>query len=97
LKLGLHISDFTLPGGPPELVLRGHCEAVGRNCGEIEKTVLYNFDVREKGERAGQIVEDLRRLAGLGAQAAVGSAVRVSGPTTLEVIGEEVIPAIAGI
>jgi F420-dependent oxidoreductase-like protein len=78
-------------------VLRGHCEAVGRDYNEIEKTVLYNFDVGEKGERAGQIVEDLHKLAGLGAQVAIGSAVRVSDLTTLEVIGNEVVPAIAGI
>lgn len=76
-------------------VLRGHCEAVGRNYDEIEKTVLYNFDVGENGERAGQVVEDLHHLAELGAQVAVGSAVRVSDPTTLEVIGDKVVPAIA--
>jgi F420-dependent oxidoreductase-like protein len=76
-------------------VLRGHCEAVGRNYDEIEKTVGYNFDVGKKGERAGQIVEDLHRLAGLGAQVVVGSAVRVSDLKPLEIIGNEVIPAIA--
>ncbi|HTT90554.1 MAG TPA: LLM class F420-dependent oxidoreductase [Acidimicrobiales bacterium] len=76
-------------------VLRGHCEAVGRNYDDIEKTVIYNFDVGDKGERAGRIVEDLHNLAALGIQAAVGSAVRVSDLTPLEVIGKEVIPAIA--
>ena len=78
-------------------VLRAHCEAEGRNYDDIEKTVIYNFDVGEKGERAGQIVEDLQTLAGLGAQVAIGSAIRVSDPTVLEIIGKEVIPAIADI
>lgn len=78
-------------------VLRGHCEAVGRNYDEVEKTVLYNFDVGEKGQRAGQIVEDLHNLASLGVQVAVGSAARVSDLAPLEVIGKEVIPAIANI
>ena len=78
-------------------VLRQHCEDVGRNYDEIEKTVLYNFDVGEKGERAGQIVEDLHQLGELGAQAAIGSAPRVSDPAVLEIIGKEVIPAIADI
>jgi F420-dependent oxidoreductase-like protein len=78
-------------------ILRQHCEDVGRNYDEIEKTVLYNFDVGEKGERAGQIVEDLHQLADLGAQAAIGSAPRVSDPAVLEIIGKEVIPAIADI
>ena len=76
-------------------VLRSHCEAEGRNYDEIEKTVLYNFDVGEKGERTGQIVEDLQGLAALGFQAAMGQAVRVSELTPLEVIGKEVIPAIS--
>jgi F420-dependent oxidoreductase-like protein len=78
-------------------VLRGHCEAVGRNYDEIEKTVLYNFDVGEKGERAGQIVDDLHALSELGAQVAIGSAARISDLNVLEVIGKQVIPAIAGL
>jgi F420-dependent oxidoreductase-like protein len=78
-------------------VLRGHCEAVGRNYDEIEKTVLYNFDVGQKGERAGQIVDDLHQLSELGARVAIGSAPRVSDPGVLETIGKKVIPAIAGI
>ena len=77
-------------------VLRGHCEAVGRDYDEIEKTVLYNFDVGEKGERAGQIVEDLHQLSELGAQVAMGSAARVSDPSVLETIGKKVVPVIAG-
>jgi len=78
-------------------VLRGHCEAVGRNYDEIEKTVLYNFDVGEKGERAGQIVDDLHALSELGAQVAIGSAAKISDLNVLEVIGKQVIPAIAGL
>ncbi|MGH9105786.1 MAG: LLM class F420-dependent oxidoreductase [Acidimicrobiales bacterium] len=76
-------------------VLRGHCESEGRPYDEIEKTVLYNFDVGEKGERAGQVVEDLHRLASLGAQAAHGSVARVAELSPLEVIGHEVVPAVA--
>ncbi len=78
-------------------ILRQHCDDVGRNYDEIEKTVMYNFDVGEKGERAGRIVEDLHQLAELGAQTAIGSAPRVSDPTVLELIGKEVIPAITDI
>src|SRR5689334_18751843 len=32
-------------------VLKAHCETVGRDYQEIEKTVLFNFDLGEKGER----------------------------------------------
>ncbi|HBV94695.1 MAG TPA: LLM class F420-dependent oxidoreductase, partial [Chloroflexi bacterium] len=41
-------------------VLRQHCEAEGRDYDEIEKTVLFNFDVGERGEKVGEIVQQLR-------------------------------------
>lgn len=78
-------------------VLRAHCEAEGRPYNEIEKGVILTFDVGEKGERAGQLVEELQSYAALGVQAAVGTVPRVSELTPLEVIGKEVIPAIADI
>jgi F420-dependent oxidoreductase-like protein len=76
-------------------VLRRHCEAEGRDYDSIEKTVLYNFDVGERGERAGQIVEDLRTLQRRGFQVAHGRVVDVWRITPLEVIGREVLPAVA--
>ncbi|HMK96498.1 MAG TPA: LLM class F420-dependent oxidoreductase [Acidimicrobiales bacterium] len=76
-------------------VLRAHCEAEGRPYDDVEKTVLYNFDVGERGERVGQILEELRSLATLGVQVAHGRVARVSELTPLEVIGKEVVPAIA--
>jgi F420-dependent oxidoreductase-like protein len=76
-------------------VLRRHCEAEGRDYDSIEKTVLYNFDVGERGERAGQIVEDLRALHRRGFQVAHGRVVDVWRITPLEVIGREVLPAVA--
>ncbi|HET9060841.1 MAG TPA: LLM class F420-dependent oxidoreductase [Acidimicrobiales bacterium] len=73
-------------------VLRAHCEAEGRDYDEIEKTVLYNFDIGPDGERAGQVVEDLGRLAALGATAAVGSVPNVHDIRPLELIGEKLLP-----
>jgi F420-dependent oxidoreductase-like protein len=76
-------------------VLREHCEAEGRPYEQIEKTVTYAFDVGEHGERASQIVDDLSRLAELGIDVAHGAVARVFERRQLEVIGNEVIPAIA--
>jgi F420-dependent oxidoreductase-like protein len=76
-------------------VLRRHCEAEGRDYDDIEKTVLYNFDVGEGGERAGQIVEELRDLHRRGFQVAHGRVKDVWRITPLEVIGREVLPAVA--
>jgi alkanesulfonate monooxygenase SsuD/methylene tetrahydromethanopterin reductase-like flavin-dependent oxidoreductase (luciferase family) len=76
-------------------VLRGHCEAVGRDYDEIEKTVYFIYDVGEKGEKAAQVVDQLGALAGMGFQAAIGQVRNVWDVTPLEVIGSKVIPAVA--
>jgi F420-dependent oxidoreductase-like protein len=76
-------------------VLRGHCEAVGRDYEEIEKTVYFIYDVGEKGEKAAQVVDQLGGLAEMGFQAAIGQVRNVWDVTPLEVIGSEVIPAVA--
>jgi F420-dependent oxidoreductase-like protein len=76
-------------------VLRAHCEAEGRPYEDVEKTSGYTFDIGEKGERVDQVVEDLRNLAALGVQVAHGRVQRVWELAPLEVIGKEVIPAIA--
>jgi F420-dependent oxidoreductase-like protein len=76
-------------------VLRAHCETEGRSYDEIEKGVITRFDVGENGERAGELVEELQNYAALGVEAVSGTLARVSDLTSLEVIGKEVIPAVA--
>ena len=74
-----------------------HCVTEGRSYDEIEKGVILRFDVGERGERAGELVEELQKSAALGVQAVSGTLARVSELTPLEVIGKDVIPAIADI
>ncbi len=76
-------------------VLREHCEREGRNYDDIEKTVLYNFDAGENGERAADLVEPLREFAALGFTEVHGSLRGVSRIAPIEAIGREVIPAVA--
>jgi F420-dependent oxidoreductase-like protein len=78
-------------------VLRAHCEAVGRDYDEIEKTVLYRFDVGAHGERVQQVIDELASLAELGFGTAIGGVEGVWSLTPLELIGSEVIPAVAGL
>jgi F420-dependent oxidoreductase-like protein len=78
-------------------VLRAHCDAEGRDYDEITKTCYFIFDVGEKGEKAAQIVDQLGELAGLGFQAAIGAVGNVWDITPLEIIGAEVIPAVASL
>ena len=87
---------FPTPELPHKLdVLREHCKAVGRNYDEIEKTAVFQFDIGENGEKAGQVIGGLRWLAGMGIQTVVGAVPKVYDVKRLEIIGEKVIPAVA--
>jgi F420-dependent oxidoreductase-like protein len=76
-------------------VLRGHCEALGRDYDEIEKTVMFPLDPGADGENVDAILEDLRRLADLGIQEAHGSVAKVWSIEPLLLLGERVIPLAA--
>jgi F420-dependent oxidoreductase-like protein len=76
-------------------VLRAHCEAEGRDYDEIEKTVYFLFDPGEKGQRTGEIIDGLGRLAEMGFDAAIGAVTDVWRVTPVEAIGNDVIPAVA--
>jgi F420-dependent oxidoreductase-like protein len=75
-------------------VLKQHCENVGRNYDDIEKTVLFNFDLGEKGERVGEIIEGLRGIAGMGFTVAHGSLRHVYDTAQFELFRNEIIPAV---
>jgi F420-dependent oxidoreductase-like protein len=76
-------------------VLRQHCEAEGRDYDEIEKTCIFRFDVGDHGEKVDETIGQLKGLAALGIQVAHGGVPNPAGTNQLEIIGKEVIPAIA--
>jgi alkanesulfonate monooxygenase SsuD/methylene tetrahydromethanopterin reductase-like flavin-dependent oxidoreductase (luciferase family) len=78
-------------------VLRRHCEAEGRTFDEIEKTVYFIYDVGPKGEQANEVIDQLGGLAEMGFSAAIGQVRNVWDITPLEVIGSQVIPAVASL
>ncbi len=78
-------------------VLRAHCDAEGRDYDEIEKTCYFIFDTGGKGEKAAEIVDQLGSLAEMGFHAAIGAVANVWQVTPLEVIGSQVIPAVAAL
>jgi alkanesulfonate monooxygenase len=76
-------------------VLRGHCEALGRDYDEIEKTVMGPVDPGADGENVDATLEHLRDLAGLGVthvQLGIGDGSKTD---VLELIGERIIPEAA--
>ena len=78
-------------------VLRAHCEAEGRDYDEITKTCYFIFDVGDKGEKTGEMIDRLGQLAELGFEVAIGAVANVWQVTPLEVIAADVIPAVAGL
>jgi F420-dependent oxidoreductase-like protein len=78
-------------------LLRRLCEQEGRDYDAIEKTAPYFFDVGPDGSKVGELLGQLRWLAGLGVETVFGWVVGVDQITPLEVMGREVIPAVAGL
>ena len=76
-------------------VLRQHCAAEGRDYDQIEKTTAFRFDVGEHGERANEVIDTLGKLAELGFQGAYGPLKDVHTLRPLEIMAEQVIPAVA--
>jgi alkanesulfonate monooxygenase len=77
-------------------VLRRHCDDVGRDYDEIEKTVMGPLDPGTDGGNVDALVEDMRQLADLGVAHYHGSVPAVSDLTRLQILGEQVIPVVAG-
>jgi F420-dependent oxidoreductase-like protein len=78
-------------------VLREHCESEGRDYGEIDKTCYLVMDVGQRGELAGAVTEQIASLGELGFDMVIGSVADVWTLRPIEVIGTQVIPAVATI
>lgn len=76
-------------------LLKRLCEAEGRDYGAMEKTAPFAFDVGEDGAKVGELIGRLRWLAGMGIQTVLGLVPGVDAIRPIEVIGKEVIPAVA--
>jgi F420-dependent oxidoreductase-like protein len=76
-------------------VLREHCDDVGRDYDEIEKTVMGPLDPGPGGANVDALLESLRGLADLGITHYHGSVPDAASITPIELLGERVIPVIA--
>jgi alkanesulfonate monooxygenase len=88
-----------LPAGPdlPRKlgVLRGHCDAIGRDYDQIEKTVSGPLDPGPGGQGVNALIGRMRELARLGITHYQGPVPDVASITPLEVLGRRVIPVAA--
>lgn len=103
LRLVAKYGDATHCGNGPEdyarkmEILRGHCEAVGRDFAEIERTT--GLDTTAPGRKdqmadPGLLVERIGRLADVGAQHVLFTIPGQWQPEVLERFGREVIPQV---
>lgn len=79
------------PGDIPHklAVLRGHCDAVGRDYDEIEKTSMLMVDPTDIGGALGS----LRGLGDLGIQMVFVGVKDLDRPEVLDTLGQQLIPA----
>ncbi|HET9659479.1 MAG TPA: LLM class F420-dependent oxidoreductase [Thermomicrobiales bacterium] len=76
-------------------LLRSLCETEGRDYDAILKTCPWRFDVGKQGENAPALIEQLRGFAEMGIDIVVGRVVDDYRITPIELMGREVIPAVA--
>jgi F420-dependent oxidoreductase-like protein len=100
LRLVAQYADACNLFGGPDLehkldVLRRHCEDVGRNYDDIEKTVMSQLDPGKDGEKVDDVLSELQRLAGLGVQHVHTRIADVASLTGIELYGERIIPEAA--
>src|ERR1700722_1512948 len=75
-------------------VLRQHCADEGRDYDEIEKTAQTRYDLGENGENGNRTIEQLHQVAELGFSQVHGSLLGGSRPGQLDLLAEQVIPAV---
>jgi hypothetical protein len=79
----------------PASTVGGGDHEAGRDYDAIEKTVPSGFDLGVRAEKVGELIEQLRWLAGLAVETIVGWVVGVDRIAPIEIMGREVIPALA--
>jgi alkanesulfonate monooxygenase len=76
-------------------ILRGHCDTLGRDYDEIQKTFMMPIDPGPHGENIDALLEQLRELAALGVTHVHGSIPGAETIAPLELFGERVITVAA--
>ncbi len=77
-------------------VLRRHCDDVGRDYDDIQKTVIGPLDPGANGELVEDLLARMRQLSALGITHYHGSVPQAASIRPLELLGERVIPVAAG-
>ncbi len=101
LRLVAQYADATnVFGGPEQIhhkyeVLREHCESIGRNPDEIERSTLQSINLGRHS--ASEIVDWFGELADAGAQTVIASVAASSDPAQLDAVGRDIVPQLRGL
>ena len=76
-------------------MLKQHCEEIGRDYGEIEKTCLNEVNLAPGAMSAGDIITLCRDLAGAGIEHVIVNMPDAHELRPLEIFGREIIPEVA--
>lgn len=76
-------------------ILRGHCEAVGRNYEEIERTAISTVHLSDGAMSVDDVIAHCRELANVGIQHVIFNMPNTHEITPIETFGREIIPAVA--
>ena len=75
-------------------VLKKHCDRLGRDYNEIERTTLSTVHMAPDHMSAKDVIDECRSLAALGIQHCIFNMPNVHELAPLEVFGKEIIPAV---
>jgi len=78
-------------------VLRGHCEAVGRPYGDIEKTALATAHLAAGRMTPEEVIATCQQMASIGIEHLIFNMPNVHDIAPLEMFGKEIIPAVASL
>jgi alkanesulfonate monooxygenase len=76
-------------------VLRGHCDDLGRDYDEIQKTVMAPLDAGADGEHVDDLIASMRDLAALGVTHWHGFVPDVASIKPLDLLAAKVVPVAA--
>ncbi len=78
-------------------ILKRHCEDVGRNYDDIERTALATVNIAPGAMTAQDVISQCKSLADLGMQHVIFNMPNVYDITPLEAFGREIIPEVAAL
>ncbi len=76
-------------------VLRSHCDELGRNYDDIEKTVMTSLDPGPQGQNVDAVLAELQQLASLGITHVQTGMRDASSAAEFELFGDRIIPEAA--